>query len=412
MVIGMGTASGWVRGAAVGATTLLTVLGMAGCGDGEGEKRGAVTVDTLPGGTVRVHTAAEGLWDEGENWRLTEEARIGTATGGGPEAFADVRGLAADDLGRVWVLDTEVAEVRIFGRDGEFVRSVGGQGEGPGEFMGPNGLARGPDGNMYVFDPRTQRITVFDTAGRRLAEHRRPTGGRGFVWRGGFTRDGGLLDYRVQVGIVALGPDLTPRDTVQPAGASAEGTSPYFSGPNRMGGRTVMAVPYLGRPTWEAGPEGRIWHAPTRPYRFYVLSTEMDTVKIVERDYEPVPVSQAERDSAEARVRRRYAPSADLDLSRIPETKPAVEELFFDPEGNLWARPFLSGDSTGHAFDVFDEEGRYLGRVRSPVQLRRWPDPVVRDGRLYGVTVDELDVPYVVRLRIEMPNANDTRDTS
>lgn len=348
-----------------------------------------------------MSSPADGLWGDRERWRFSEEVRIGTATGGGAAAFGDLRGLAVDRLGRIWVADIDAKEVRVFDGEGSFVRSVGREGEGPGEFQYPNGLAAGPEGRIHVFDPRTQRITVFDTAGRHLTDRRRTTGGYGFLWRGGFTRDGRLFDYRVGVGIVVLGPDLTVRDTIEaPRG---QGEPPYFYGPNRQGGQTAMAVPYLGRPTWEVGPEGMIWYAPGRPYRLYRLTPELDTSRVVERDHRPVAVTEAERDSAEKGVRERYAPGADLDLSRIPETKPAVQEVFFDDRGNLWARPYLPGDSTGYALDVFDRRGRYLGRVRSPVKLRRWPEPVVRDGRLHGVTVDELDVPYVVRLHIEKP---------
>jgi sugar lactone lactonase YvrE len=403
----------WFRCRAVAAAGILLAWGAAACG-GEPGPETSVAVDTLPNGAVRVHTPADGIWRKGEGWRLEEEFRLGTATGEGPEVFADVRGMALDGLGRVWVLDTEAVELRAFDARGEFVRSVGREGEGPGELRYPNGVGVGGDGRIHVFDPRGNRIVVFDTAGRHVADHRRTTGGWGYTWRGGITRDGRLFDYRVQFGTVLLGPDLVERDTVDLAPALSEREATYyvFTGPNRRGGRSVMTVPFLGRPSWEPGPAGRLWTTPTRPYRFVALSTELDTVRIVEREHTPIPVSAADRDSVESLVRERFAPSADLDLSRIPETKQAVEDFFFDDEGNLWARPVLRGDSTGHALDVFDPEGRYLGRVRSPVKLRRWPDPVVRDGRLVGVTVDELDVPYVVVFRIQKPGGTETRDSS
>lgn len=379
----------------------VALLALAGCGMDAGDGSGEVAVDTLPNGAIALRSPGDGSWVEDEGWRLTETVRIGTATEGGPEAFADVRGLAVDDLERVWVLDTQAAELRVFDREGAFVRRVGSQGEGPGEFTYPNGVAAGPDGNMYVFDPRVGRISVFDTTGRYLEGHRRVSGGYGFLWRGGFADDGTLFDHRVQVGIVELGPDMAVRDTIESPARPDEEDPPFFSGPNRQGGRTVMSVPYLGQPTWEVGPEGNIWTTATRPYRFEVVSTDADTVRVVERAHTPVQVSSSERDSVEARVRERYAPSADLDLSRIPGTKPALEEFFFDPEGNLWARPYMPGDSTGRALDVFDPDGRFLGRVQVPVKLRRWPEPVVRDGWLWGVTLDELEVPYVVGMRIE-----------
>lgn len=385
---------------AAGAFTAV-VAALSGCGAaGNDATADRVRIDTLANGTVRVHSSADGTWSDEQRWRLFEAVRIGNTTGGGPEAFGDVRGLALDELGRVWVVDTEAVQIRVFDRNGEFVRSVGSEGEGPGELQYPNGIATGPDGRIHVFDPHAHRIAVFDTAGRHMADHHRVTGGFSFLWEGGFVRDSLLYDRRVGHGIVMLDSTFAERDTVPEPRPE---TSPFFSGPNRRGGRSVTAVPYLGRMRWSPGPDGHLWVAPGRPYRFDVLSLAGDTVRTVEREYDPVPVTEAERDSAETLVRERYAPAADLDLSRIPEHKPAVEELFFADDGHLWTRPYLPGDSTGHAFDVFDPEGRYLGRVASPVKFRRWPDPVVRDGYLYGVTVNELDVPYVVGLRIEEP---------
>jgi hypothetical protein len=54
-------------------------------------------------------------------------------------------------------------------------------------------------------------------------------------------------------------------------------------------------------------------------------------------------------------------------------------------------------------FDVFDPGGRYLGAVRLPFTHNSVP--IFRNNALYAVTVDELEVPYVVRARIVKPGA-------
>lgn len=50
---------------------------------------------------------------------------------------------------------------------------------------------------------------------------------------------------------------------------------------------------------------------------------------------------------------------------------------------------------------MFDAVGRYLGRVEVPFRLGFFPLPVFRNGKLYVVTRDELEVPYIVVARIE-----------
>ncbi len=55
-------------------------------------------------------------------------------------------------------------------------------------------------------------------------------------------------------------------------------------------------------------------------------------------------------------------------------------------------------------FDVFDPEGRYLGEVVAPYQVEPHPPPVIRGDRIAFVTKDELDVGYVVTMRIRGRN--------
>ena len=60
----------------------------------------------------------------------------------------------------------------------------------------------------------------------------------------------------------------------------------------------------------------------------------------------------------------------------------------------------MTRNPAGQDYDLFDPDGRFLGRVQLPVPMnavRR----VVGD-HIYGVTQDELGVPYVIRARIEM----------
>ncbi len=57
----------------------------------------------------------------------------------------------------------------------------------------------------------------------------------------------------------------------------------------------------------------------------------------------------------------------------------------------------LLKESGAPEWDVFDAEGRFLGIVSMP---QRFAPRVYRDGKIYGVWRDELDVQYVMRLGI------------
>ena len=65
--------------------------------------------------------------------RLIEELRLGRIEGSGPDIFADIDDLAVDADGRIYVADVGWREVRLFDRDGRFVRRLAPEGDGPGE---------------------------------------------------------------------------------------------------------------------------------------------------------------------------------------------------------------------------------------------------------------------------------------
>jgi hypothetical protein len=148
-------------------------------------------------------------------------------------------------------------------------------------------------------------------------------------------------------------------------------------------------------------PRGFVWRALSGTFEIAQLSPEGDTVRLVRRDVEPVPVSEEQRDRALAPVREIADQAGQtVDELRVPAVWPALIGMLVDDQGYLWVCP--SGRSAGSfVFDVFDAEGRYLGAVQTAMRMwRRSPNPVVRGSHLYYLETDSLDVPYVVRARI------------
>ena len=129
-----------------------------------------------------------------------------------------------------------------------------------------------------------------------------------------------------------------------------------------------------------------------------------DTLRSFTREFTPLPVTEAEKEQAHEDLEwfiREYG--GTVDWSEIPDHKPATEDFFFDNEGNIWVVPVAAADKEWRVVEIFDPEGRYLGRVDLPFRLAR-PYPVIRNDMMYAVIQDEMEVPYVVRARIEKPD--------
>lgn len=362
------------------------------------------TMDTLPNGAVLVSNPAQGIWKPGEEWRLVEELRIGSADVEGPELFGEIIALEVDRLGRIYVLDRQAKEVRVFDPDGRHVRSFGRKGGGPGEFKDPIGLAWHPEGTLWVADPANTRYSVHDTTGTFLATHRRALGGYGIPWNGGLDAEGRMhevsylpaADGRSRPVLLRFDREMAAADTFP---------LPDFRGEEFRHrtdrSATFVAVPFASRMSRRVYPGYGVWSGVSDRYRIHHQSLEGDTLRAVERELEPVSVTPAEKDEALASLKWFTDRGGRIDPSRIPSRKPAFTDLSRDDSGYLWVQPSLPADTEGSVLDVFDPEGRYLGVVRSGIALGSFPPMLVRGDRLYAVVRDELEVPYVVRYRIE-----------
>ncbi len=167
----------------------------------------------------------------------------------------------------------------------------------------------------------------------------------------------------------------------------------------RDGMTSTMPVPFAPRGHWALAPDGRVWSGFADRYRLELREADGRTVRIVEKPFAPVPVSAAERDSAAKTLEDFVRQGGEVDMSRAPSTKPAFTSIQVDDRGYVWVEPSLQAGAP--AFDVFDPEGLYVGRVTLPAAVGRVFNPVVRGDRLYAFMLDEMEVPSVVGFRLE-----------
>jgi hypothetical protein len=158
----------------------------------------------------------------------------------------------------------------------------------------------------------------------------------------------------------------------------------------------IMAspLPFAPRPLRVLDPRGMIWTTGAdASYRLVQHDLGGDTLRMVERAYRPVPVSDAER----AVMLERFQGSG-LDPDKVPDVHPPFEDVEVAESGHLWAWRHAGPERM--AWDVFDPEGRYLGEVGLPFTTGRFLLRALTEDALYGVWMDELDVPRVVRLQV------------
>ena len=165
----------------------------------------------------------------------------------------------------------------------------------------------------------------------------------------------------------------------------------------RPKGSTSMQVPFWPSALLTLDARHFIWRKPPgNEYRIVRTTFTGDTVLVVETQRPKVPVSQAERDSVVAHVRKIVG---EQDWSQIPAEKPVFDQMFVSDDGDLWVR-ISTPENDRTTFDVFGDDGRYKGTVAIPLRVFRSLNPVVRGDRIWALVQDDLDVFYIIRGRL------------
>jgi streptogramin lyase len=313
--------------------------------------------------------------------------------------FADIRGILVDAEGGIYVLDTQAAEIRVFDARGRYRYTIGQEGAGPREFRGPVGMAWDPDGRIWVADPGNARYSVFTPAGDLVETIPHFWQSFSLLWPGVIDDEGRVCEIVLAAGewphsvraIERLDPktgaaDSFPLPPDRPAVYELPRGKPY--------------VPFTGRQLTALDPRGSVWVARSDVYRIVQRTIPGDTLLVIERAIDPVPVTPTQRAAAIAEIEQLMVRMgrARLDYSRIPGEHPILERLLVDDAGRLWVR-HATADSTA-AFDIFDRDGVLVATATAGFGSSPLAPVAVRSGSLYAVVRDSLDVQYVVRGRI------------
>jgi hypothetical protein len=337
-------------------------------------------VDTLPGGIVRtLSTAPTGWSDSTKAWKLVLEHEIQPPEGDPGELF-DPQDVAMNDRGEIFVKDQKPSVIKVFDGSGNFLRSIGREGDGPGEFRVAFLAVRGD--TLITQDPQNARVSTFNTQ----------TGQMVATWRSTCCYWYPIaVDGQGRVAFYAMGQDSTRPNAQAIVRARLDGSAidtAWATERPRGEGKVwtvtqgkqmqfMMGVPYQTEDVHGIDQGGWLISGWNGEYLLRTTRDGQDTVTLFGRAWTPEPVTGAERTAmVEKRIKEQDGngvPEAVLRAAfkpeYIPDTKPSFSSIESDPAGNRWLR-LESGDTLNVHYDVFDPAGRWLGPVSIPAS--RW----------------------------------------
>lgn len=293
----------------------------------------------------------------------------------------------------------------MFGPDGGHVRTIGRQGQGPGEFGDLYSLAWLGE-NLVAMDPANARIATLSREGEWLGstQHFSITGPASFIRLHPLGVDefyAPIIDA-VREGLAWVrNTHAGARDTIPSPAPPSGARSTAAVCPRPDGGITFISLPEAPQLVFGFPSTGGVvavgW---TDEYRLAFLTPSGDTLRAVtrQRARPAYPDSLWDEGMRPYQELREVFPEVQCDpaVPQRPGYRAAFRHMLFDDAGRLWVEAAVEG---GFVWEVFDADGRLLGAAEAPPRVPGIP-PYVRDGNLYQVEVDDLDVQSVAVYRL------------
>lgn len=300
----------------------------------------------------------------------TELWRIGGDTDDENEFFGVITQLLTDSKGNVYLLDSQLNHVKVFSPSGEFVRTIGREGEGPGEFRNAGSMFFTADGKLGVLQAYPGRIVLFAQDGSPAGEHPVPSREDGgmVLLLGGASRAGKLV---LVLGSNAFAEQRFDQTRyLASVGPDGKETAKYFADT-----RTIdFANPVLDDTVWDTwdrrwtmGIDGRVYVCTDfQNYRVQVWNADGSVDRVIERAYTHLKRTPEEKKMMEDifGAFTRQIPNATVKISDLNKD---IDTIFAPDDGTLWV---LSSQGTHNLpantagiFDAFDREGRFLRQV-------------------------------------------------
>lgn len=346
---------------------------------------------------------------------------FGAQEGGG--ALSSVFGVAVSDDGRVFLSEPQFARVVEFTDQGTFAREVGTRGDGPGEFRVPGALFWRADSlavtdfqrgiNLFSPDGIFQTLISFF-----ILDDASPFGVRPI-----FPLADGSIAAMAPAPISAEASGMVTHETWLKA--SRDGVITDTLAVLALDGRSYSvryqsrgrsgAHPLSWAPVFAAPPTGRSMviidrrpatSADAATFRVFRIDLHGDTVATTSLSYVPRPLTSSDVDSIASAMAEGWSKSMNLPAPALaaaikdqivwPEYRPPVTLAVAGADGSVWLRR-EAPEAEQVRWDILDEALEPIGWVVLPEGL---DVKVVSTAWVYGVELDEFDVPWVVRFEV------------
>ena len=309
---------------------------------------------------------------------LAEELSIGKAERGEEYIFSQIRSIAVDEKERIYVLDTKEAHVKVFDKNGDYIKTMGRKGQGPGEMSLPFSICITSQNEIVVQDLNNRRIMFYSLDGSFINS----------LSTAKIIIVGFNIDSRGNIiGIISIsGPD---KRVIELQKFDSELNYLYSYGSFSLPSRSSTFNPFMPEFHWAVSKEDNVICGYPEKYEFKLFNSEGNLIRKVVKDYKPIKITQGEIEES----KKRLPGPMKLD---IPQYYSAYQDLTIDEENRIFVQTWERLENEeGYYYDVFDSDGKFIAKV-----YLKFPPRIWKRDKLYTIEEDENGFQMVKKYKV------------
>lgn len=283
-----------------------------------------------------------------------------------------------DRDGNIYVVDREEAKVKVFNKDGRFVRAFGKKGRGPCKLIDPFYIRTIEGKGIMLYDGSNRRLSYYTFEGHCLeevsaAKYRDVNIGDPQVDSKGNIMPIIFYLKRIPKRVVWMAQE---RRYIQHLVKFDPNFNPYITISSfefSIGfGERPLIIPRFTHLVRK--DDSIIWgiYSENSKYELYVANAEGKIIKKIVKEYNPVKIPEEEKAGRVA-----------------PEYFPPFRRITCDDEGKIYVKTYEKDKDNRVFWDVFDPEGRYITKFSLPKR-----EMIFRIHKDHLYTLDEEGIPF------------------
>lgn len=318
---------------------------------------------------------------------LQEELSVGKAEGKEEYLFYDIRSpvsnVDVDAQNNIYVLDIKASQVKVFDKDGHFVRTIGRKGQGPGEFEGAWKIFISSGNELIVEGMMSRRLDYFNLDGVYI---KRVSIAQANISEVNMDSTGTIY------GVSSIQDRNNPRIELKKFDRNLRVLGTLDMVPKWNDERDGYN-PFVGGIHQHILPGDQVLIGSNRKYELKVFNSQARLVKIIQKEYEAARVT---KEDIEEREKGMIYKGGSGPSPQYVKFLPPFMSFMTDDKGWIFVRLNERTKERKYSlYDIFDAEGKCLAKQ----VFRFWP-VLWKKGKLYAVEEDEDGNQFLKRYNV------------